>query len=130
MEGFRCRLRKGTLGTRGFSSVRREFSVLAEGRHIFGRRPKPRAAKPREKPAFRAGHYKDLTETGNRARKVSGTQGNGRGSLTRVEPQGGLLLAMIDKLKFWKKIYCMQFLRYNTLVPSCHYKKIFVNSEK
>ena len=25
---------------------------------------------------FRAGHYKDLTETGNRARKVSGTQGN------------------------------------------------------
>ena len=25
------------------------FSVLAEGRHVFGRRPKPRAAKPREK---------------------------------------------------------------------------------
>ena len=49
--------------------MRREFSVLVEGRHIFGRRPKPRAAKPRE------GHYKDLTETGNRARKVSGTQG-------------------------------------------------------
>ena len=45
-----------TLGTRGFSRVRREFSV-------FGRR--------------RAGHYKDLTETGNRARKVSGTQGTG-----------------------------------------------------
>ena len=64
-----------TLGTRGFSRVRREFSVLAEGRHIFGRRPKPRAAKPREKPAFRAGHYKDLTETGNRARKVAGIQG-------------------------------------------------------
>ena len=62
---------KNTLGTRGFSRERREFSVLAEGRHIFGRRPKPRAAKPREK---RAGHYKDLTETGNRARKVSGTQ--------------------------------------------------------
>ena len=49
--------------------------MLAEGRHIFGRRPKPRAAKPRDKP-FRAGHYKDLTETGNRARKVSGTQGS------------------------------------------------------
>ena len=64
-----------TLGTRAFSRVRREFSVLAEGRHIFGRRPKPRAAKPREKPAFRAGHYKDLTETGNRARKVAGIQG-------------------------------------------------------
>ena len=61
-----------TLGTRGFSRVQREFSVLAEGRHIFGRRPNSRAAKPREK---RVGHYKDLTETGNRARKVSGTQG-------------------------------------------------------
>ena len=54
-----------TLGTRGFSRVRREFSVLAKGRHIFGCRPKPRAA----------GHYKDLTETGNRTRQVSGTQG-------------------------------------------------------
>ena len=49
----------------GFSRVRREFSVSA-----FGRTPKPR-----EKRAFRAGHYKDLTETRNRARKVSGTQG-------------------------------------------------------
>ena len=47
-----------TLGTRGFSRVRREFSV-------FGRRPTH----------LRAGHYKDLTETGNRARNVSGTQG-------------------------------------------------------
>ena len=27
-----------TLGTRGFSHMRLEFSVLAEGRHIFGRR--------------------------------------------------------------------------------------------
>ena len=36
---FRVRV---TLGTRGFSRVRREFSVLAEGQHIFGRRPKPR----------------------------------------------------------------------------------------
>ena len=42
------------VGTRGFSRVWRKFSVLAEGRHIFGRKPKPR----------------------NRARKVSGTQGN------------------------------------------------------
>ena len=25
------------------------FLVLTEGRHVFGRRPKPRAAKPREK---------------------------------------------------------------------------------
>ena len=60
--------------------MRREFSVLAEGRHVFGLRPKLRAAKPPKKlffarKAFRAGHYKDLTETGNRARKVSGTQG-------------------------------------------------------
>ena len=59
-----------TLGTRGFSRVRRAFSVLAEGRHIFGRRPKPRAAKRRS-----AGHHKDLAETRNRARKVCGTQG-------------------------------------------------------
>ena len=50
----------------------REFLVLAEGRHIFGRRPKPRA-----------GHYKDLTETGNHARKVSGTQGTPLQSLTQ-----------------------------------------------
>ena len=64
-----------TLGTRGFSRVRRKFSVLAEGRHIFGRRPKPRAGEAARK-TFRAGHYKDLTETGNRARKVSGTQGS------------------------------------------------------
>ena len=28
--------------------------------------------------SFRAGHYKDLTETGNRARKISGTQGKWR----------------------------------------------------
>ena len=34
-----------TLGTIGFSRVRGEFSVLAEGRHIFGRRPKPRVTK-------------------------------------------------------------------------------------
>ena len=39
----------GTLGTRGFSRVPREFSVLAEGRHNFGRRPKPRAATALEK---------------------------------------------------------------------------------
>ena len=39
----------GTLGTRGFFRLRREFSVLAEGRHYFGRRPKPRAATELEK---------------------------------------------------------------------------------
>ena len=43
---------------RGFLRVQREFSVLAEDQHIFGRRPN-----------------EDLTETANRARKVSGTQG-------------------------------------------------------
>ena len=46
-----------TLGTRGFSRARREVSVLAEGRHVFGRRPKPRAAKPREKPLARSGAF-------------------------------------------------------------------------
>jgi len=50
-----------TLGTRGFSRVRREFSVLAEGRSHERRS---------------AGHYKDVTETGNREKKVSGTQGS------------------------------------------------------
>ena len=58
-----------TLGTRGFSRVRREVSVLAEGRHIFGRRPKP------PEKTSGTGHYKDLTETGNRASKISGTRG-------------------------------------------------------
>ena len=42
--------------------MRWEFSVLAEGRSY-------------ERRSAGAGHYKDLTETGNRARKVSGTQG-------------------------------------------------------
>ena len=48
LEAFLPLLCMATLGTRGFSRVRREFSVLAEGRHVFGRRPKPRATKPRE----------------------------------------------------------------------------------
>ena len=48
-----------TLGTRGFSRVRREFSVLAELRRLL---------------FARVDHYKDLTETGNRVRKVSGPQ--------------------------------------------------------
>ena len=52
-----CRSPLPTLGTRGFSLVRREFSVLAEGRHVFGRRPKVRAAKPREKPLARSGAF-------------------------------------------------------------------------
>ena len=34
-----------TLGTRGFSRVRWEFLVLAEGRHSFGCRPEPRVGK-------------------------------------------------------------------------------------
>ena len=41
-----------SLGTRGFSRVRQEFSVLAEGRHILGRRPKPR-----EKSLARSGAF-------------------------------------------------------------------------
>ena len=37
---FRCSkiIGEATLGIRGFSRVRREFSVLAEGRHVFDRR--------------------------------------------------------------------------------------------
>ena len=54
--------------------IKKSITITA-GIFGVGRRPKPRAAKPREK--SRAGHYKDLTETGNRARKVSGTQGTG-----------------------------------------------------
>ena len=51
-----------------YPGYQRLFSRTA-GIFGVGRRPKPR-----ETP-FRAGHYKDLTETGNRARKVSSTQG-------------------------------------------------------
>ena len=35
----------------------------------------------------RAGHYKDLTETGNRARKVSGTQGTYRSYRPKIPNQ-------------------------------------------
>ena len=38
--------------------------------------------------AFRAGHYKDLTETGNRARKVSGTQGSQPTVTTEISELG------------------------------------------
>ena len=55
-----------TLGARGFSRVRRKFSVLAEGRS-HERRSCGKTS--------RAVHYEELTETGNRARKASGTQG-------------------------------------------------------
>ena len=54
--------------------------------------------------AFRAGHYKDLTETGNRARKVSGTQGtmgkNGFKNLTAFlywERRHGLFIQMDNR---------------------------------
>ena len=60
-DAFVC---KATLGTRGF------FSRVV--------RTWTRAAKPREK-VFRAVHnYRDMTDTGNRARKTSGTQGIAR----------------------------------------------------
>ena len=39
-----------TMGTRAFSRVRREFSVLPEGRHLFGYRPKPRRLDRNRKP--------------------------------------------------------------------------------
>ena len=64
------------------------MGIFGVGRHNFGRRPKPRPAK-------------DLTETGNRARKVSGTQGNLLGAdhyfLTRWR---GAWFA-----KFWNKLF-------------------------
>ena len=46
-----------TPGTRCFSRVQGEFSVLAEGRHIFGHRPNSRVAKLREKPLARSGAF-------------------------------------------------------------------------
>ena len=57
------------------------FFSRAAGSFGVGRRPtclRPSAEATSGEAArktFRAGHYKDLTETGNRARKVSGTQG-------------------------------------------------------
>ena len=49
-----------TLGTRVFFRVRREFSVLAEARHNFGCRPKPRAATALEKSLAPEYVYGDL----------------------------------------------------------------------
>ena len=64
-----------TLGTRGFSRVRRELSVLAEWRPTYLRPYTVGLShERRSREKTRAGHYKDLTETGNCARKVSGTQ--------------------------------------------------------
>ena len=57
--------------------------------------PKAEAARA-ESRAFRAGHCKDLTETGNRARKVSGTRG-------RVEALPHLTLTHVASL-MWQKI--------------------------
>ena len=59
-DNCNCCWPRNTLGTRGFSRARRECSVLAEGRH------------------------KDLTETGKRARKVSGTQGSPEKKLRKI----------------------------------------------
>ena len=46
-----------TLGTRGFSRMRRKFLVLAEGRHIFGRRPKPQEKPLAQSGAFNCPHW-------------------------------------------------------------------------
>ena len=45
-------------------------------------------------PAFRAGHYKDLTETRNRAREVSGTYGNVKDGLEMKNDANSSFLAM------------------------------------
>ena len=56
--------------------------------------------------AFRAGHYKDLTETGNRARKVSGTQG-------RSDMQfRGKLEYFVVLMKFFGNMPCWDSVRY------------------
>ena len=55
---------RGTLGTRGFfSRATGSFVSSATGREVFGRRPKTRAAKPREK-TFRVGHFLRLDRNG------------------------------------------------------------------
>ena len=64
---FRKNRRLWTVYTRGFSRVRREFPK-AEGTNGEAAR--------KNLETFYADHYKDLTENGNRARKVSGTQHN------------------------------------------------------
>ena len=56
-----------TLGTRSFSHTKATSGEAA-------------------RKAFRAGHYKDLAETGNRARKVSGTQGTPFQNKTQIIP--------------------------------------------
>ena len=61
--GFRAQQTRKFEPSYAYPGYQRFFSRAA-GIFGVGRRPKPRA-----------GHYKDLTETGNRARKVSGTQG-------------------------------------------------------
>ena len=68
--------RGGTLGTRGFSRARREFSVLAEGRH------------------------KDLTETGKRARKVSGTQGTAAAGFLTMRTSCGEYLTLSEMINY------------------------------
>ena len=66
----------------GYPGYQRFFSRAARIVGV-GRRPKPREKLEK---AFRAGHYKELTETtGNRTRKVSGTQGNGWAKLEKIK---------------------------------------------
>ena len=55
---------KATLGTRGFFSSCSDTDTSGEA--------------ARKKPRFRAGHNRDMTNTENRARKTSGTQGKVR----------------------------------------------------
>ena len=57
-----------TLGTRGFSRVQREFSVLAERLHIFGPRPNSLSV-------LAEGRHIFGRRRNSQIRKVSGTQG-------------------------------------------------------
>ena len=59
----------------------------------IGSAPEPSKQWRSDPEAFRAGHFEDLTETGNRARKVSGTKGTGNSNASgtgsvRVSAQG------------------------------------------
>ena len=55
-----------SLGARGFSRVRRNFRCWPKAEATSGEAGGK---------TFRGVHYKELTETGNRARKVCGTHG-------------------------------------------------------
>ena len=80
-----------TLGTTGFfSRATGSFVSSAAGRHVFGRSPKTRAAKPREK-TFRAGHFLRLDR--NRKPRMK--------SLWHPEWDGCLFINKTSSIRRW-----------------------------